>query len=482
MAGLVHRGKRWLYLIHRWIGICTCLLLAMWFLSGVVMMYVPFPSLTAQERMTGLAAIDWNTVQVQPSVVGNLSEQPVILEQTIAGPVWRIRGDRDSAVSASDGRSISAHDRAAAEQVAADFGHAGVRAASLIQRDQWTVSGGFDRYRPLWKIALDTPDDRIVYVASTSGAVVQDSRGPERFWNWLGSVPHWLYPTILRQNQPLWRQTVLWISGFGIVGAITGMWVGILRARFRRRYKGGRIILYRGWQRWHHIFGLVGGTLICTWMVSGWLSVDPGRWFASPGIGDAQLAAYAGKHHPVVVDWRRLQSLPAARDVRRVRLFAAAGRWVATLEGLSTTTVIDPETLRPLRFDKTDLTRRAALLVPGAPIESAKILTAADNYWYEAKGQVELPALRLKFGDAAKTWVHLSPRTGEVLGNLDQRRRLYRWAFGGLHRWDFDGLITRRPLWDLWMLIWSIAGTIVCASGVVIAWRRLAPKRRRKPS
>lgn len=38
------RAKRWLYLIHRWAGIVLCLFFAMWFISGVVMMYVGYPS------------------------------------------------------------------------------------------------------------------------------------------------------------------------------------------------------------------------------------------------------------------------------------------------------------------------------------------------------------------------------------------------------------------------------------------------------
>ena len=32
--------KRWWYVTHRWLGIALCLLFAMWFVSGVVMMYV----------------------------------------------------------------------------------------------------------------------------------------------------------------------------------------------------------------------------------------------------------------------------------------------------------------------------------------------------------------------------------------------------------------------------------------------------------
>ncbi|MEP6837614.1 MAG: PepSY domain-containing protein, partial [Bradyrhizobium sp.] len=43
---IVRQARRWLYVVHRWIGIGTCLLFAMWFVSGVVMMYVAFPQLT----------------------------------------------------------------------------------------------------------------------------------------------------------------------------------------------------------------------------------------------------------------------------------------------------------------------------------------------------------------------------------------------------------------------------------------------------
>ena len=68
------------------------------------------------------------------------------------------------------------------------------------------------------------------------------------------------------------------------------MRIGILRARIRGHYKGGRIVPSRGWQHWRHVFGLVGGTLLWTWIVSRWLSVDPWRWFASPGEVGAKIS------------------------------------------------------------------------------------------------------------------------------------------------------------------------------------------------
>ena len=47
-------AKRWLYLVHRWLGVLLCAFFAMWFVSGVVMMYVGYPKLTQAERLAHL--------------------------------------------------------------------------------------------------------------------------------------------------------------------------------------------------------------------------------------------------------------------------------------------------------------------------------------------------------------------------------------------------------------------------------------------
>jgi hypothetical protein len=459
-------GRRWLFLIHRWVGIATCLLLAMWFGSGLVMMYVPFPSLTPAERLQGLSPIDWSRVGAVPA-------QAVALEQGVDGPVWRL--DKTTRAAAT-GLPEPTVDKTMAARIAAAFGHAPVRAVEPIRDDQWTVAGGYNRYRPLLKVSLDTPDERILYVASTTGEVVLDTDGRERLWNWLGSIPHWIYPTILRRDQPLWRQVILWTSGLAIIGSVSGMWIGILRARFRRRYKGGRITPYRGWQWWHHVIGLAGGTMLMTWIVSGWLSVDPNRWFAHAGISEPARAAYARAAVAPAIDWRRLGAMPEAAGVERLRPIWVDGELLLVLARAGRPpAVLDAHSLMPVMLDADRLVAAASRLVPQAHVASVTTLTAPDAYWYDTKGAVELPVLRLVFDDPARTWVHISPHTGEVLSDLDGGARLYRWLFDALHCWDFRGLIDRRPLWDIWMWFWSLAGLAISVSGVVIGWRRLRP-------
>ncbi|GAB7541987.1 hypothetical protein [Cupriavidus sp. CuC1] len=75
------------------------------------------------------------------------------------------------------------------------------------------------------------------------------------------------------------------------------------------------------------------------------------------------------------------------------------------------------------------------------------------------------------------TWACIDPDTGNLLG---RRRRAYRWLFNAAHSWDFGWLLRHRPAWDAAVWLLSLAGLVVCASGVVIGWRRLFRGRRRR--
>lgn len=58
----------WLVWGHRWLGIATCLLLAMWFASGAILLFVPFPSLPATEQWRLAKTVSTGLVAVPPRV------------------------------------------------------------------------------------------------------------------------------------------------------------------------------------------------------------------------------------------------------------------------------------------------------------------------------------------------------------------------------------------------------------------------------
>jgi uncharacterized iron-regulated membrane protein len=246
----------------------------------------------------------------------------------------------------------------------------------------------------------------------------------------------------------------------------------------RKRFKGGRMTPYRGWMKWHHVSGLGGSAFLLLWIFSGWLSVDPFRLFASDGIGNEALQAYAGETPLSASDLGlAVQATPQAR---RLVLQSAADRTFLRLQQPGAEDrLLAADTFLPLQPDHDRIAERAAVLVPGVPIAAIDTLTRPDAYWYAVHGEAHLPVLRVKFADTAATWVHIDPASGEIIGQGDAKRRVYRWLFDLFHRWDLNQLLAAPPARDV--LIWSMSlvGLISSMSAVVVGLRRLRRPRRR---
>ncbi|MGY4474253.1 PepSY domain-containing protein [Bradyrhizobium sp. USDA 3364] len=480
---LIRRGRRWLYVVHRWIGIATCLLFAMWFISGLVMMYVAFPRLTDAERLAALPVILWNKVQVSPDramAIAGMEHYPRDLRLSMMNdvPVYRIAAWKGAAVtvSAVDGSVIDQVTPDQALAIAAHHPHAAQpQLLDTVTRDQWSVTARFDPLRPLYLIGLGDAGGTELYISSRSGEIALDTTRRERVWNWLGSIPHWIYPTVLRKDGPLWRDVVLWISGICLVVAVTGFWIGILRLRLTRRYADGAVSPYRGWMAWHHIAGLIGGIFVFTWMFSGWLSLNPGGAFSGRGLTREIGSSYSGHDAPDIVTGFKSPPSPPAVEARFVWI---GGRPLMMLDDRNShRTLADPVTGAPAALSQDEIIAAARRAVPGAAMISARQLDEPDAYWYTLHHARELPVLRIGFDDPAQTWLHISPVTAEILDRSDDSRRSYRWLFNALHSLDFLLLLRVWPARDVVVWLLSAIGTIVSISGIVIGWRRL---RRRK--
>ena len=157
--------------------------------------------------------------------------------------------------------------------------------AELTTYDQWTVSGAFNRHRPLYRVALNDEAGTDLYVSSATGEVVCDTTRRERAWNYVGSVAHWIYPTVLRSRAAVWNTTVWSLSLAALIAALAGSVLGILRINLAE----GRIASpYQGWHKWHHLLGLACMVFVVSWIFSGWLSMDSGRLFSTGALTAAE--------------------------------------------------------------------------------------------------------------------------------------------------------------------------------------------------
>jgi hypothetical protein len=333
--------------------------------------------------------------------------------------------------------------------------------------DQWTVPNGFDRYRPLFRVALNNGPGTELYVSAITGEVVLNTTRHERAWNYVGSIAHWIYPVLLRSHPAMWSRLLWWLSLLAFIGASAGAAIGTLRlgadaSRFSSPY--------RGWQAWHHWLGLFCMLFVLSWIFSGWLSMDSGALFSTGKPTDAEATSIAGAPAWAMLPRDEIQRLPAA--VREVEWFAFGDRIyrrervTTDRQQLSIADADDGGAGRAfLRQNEID----AAVAHLARSCDASRTVDADDDYAVAANTP-GAPVFRTVCGD---DWFDIDGANGALLEKLDSSRRAYRWLYGALHTLDFPVLTARPALRTVLIVALCGFGFIFSLTGVVIAWRRL---------
>lgn len=465
-------------LAHRWLGIAFCLLFAMWFATGIVMHFVPFPSLTEAERFAGLVPLDRDGARISVAdavaASGIADARRVRLIQRSDGPAYIVSGSAGSrAARASVGADASLTSADVALTIVQAYSRQrglDARRAAIVARsdyDQWSVPNGFDRHRPLFRAALGDVPGTEVYVSSLTGEVVLDTTRSERAWNWAGSVLHWIYPTVLRSNWALWDRVVWTLSLLALIAALLGAVLGIVRVKIRGRQLSSP---YRGWHALHHIIGLVATVFVLSWIFSGWLSMDHGRLFSRGQLTPAEAGVMN-----TVPDWRDASSLdlqPLSPSAREVEWFAFHGKvYRRDRIALGHQTLIRagdaPRDGQAAYLDRQEIGNLTARLGTGC---AAPFLLAGKDGYPAQSALPGAPVYRTTCGDL---WFDVDAADGKVLQRLDPSRRVYRWLYGALHTLDFPILLAHARLRDALIVGLCTLGLIFSITGIVIGWRRL---------
>jgi hypothetical protein len=497
--------RRFLILLHRYLGIPLSFLFVVWFASGIAMIYVGgMPALSPEQRLEHLPELDLAAVQITPPDAAKraLDESPtdVTLLTVLGRPAYSIDG---TTVFADDGTTLAPLEQNAARQVAAAFTGApldSVRFLRTVERpDQWTLQ--LSRELPLEKFAVDDGRGTEVYVSPETAMVVLATTARTRGFAWVATIPHWFYFTSLRTNAQLWTRTVVWSAELGCVLAALGLVLGVVQFRKSKPFRLSKSIRYQGWMRWHYILGVVFGVFALTWVFSGLLSMEPFDWTNAEGLrvprtalsggpletsrfGTFDAAAWAAIRAGRTlkeVELKRIQDRPyylarytsvARPDVKRERLhqpYDVAGRAQPETE------LIDASTLEPRRepFSVGSLLERLRMAVPGTAISAQDLLGDYDSYYYSRNREAPLPVLRVKFADPLETWVYVDPSQGQLLATVHRLNRVERWLYNGLHSLDFAFWYSKRPLWDIGMILLCAGALASSAIGLCLGVKRL---------
>lgn len=498
--------KRAIVFVHKWLGITLALLFLMWFVTGLVLYYVPFPNLTQAERRAGLQPLTLKagcclTAEEAARVSGvAFSEARLGMgPEPDAVPVWRLLVDsgkgtppRWTAIDAATGTTLAPLTAAQAMKTAGTFSGRTALSAEAMARDQWTVPQGLNPYRPLFKVRLDGDDGLELYVSTTAAEVVRDTRRAERFWNWVGSVPHWIYPTVLRQFPQAWNQVVVWLAIPGVVLAATGSILGI----WQLFLNGSRWIPYRKrWMRWHHIAGLIASVFTLTWIFSGLMSMNPYGVFAPRGLPAEEQARWLGVDNDArLMPQAAMAAVTAAADaapeaaIREVERIRIDGQMWYHLQGVTRHWWV--------HADKSDGVPAVEAVLPEAlvigalrrlhgddqaPTDIARISRYDDVYYTkdasapDALDTRPLPVWRARWPDGVD--VYADAGSGRVLLRITSSGRWQRLLYPGLHSLDFAPIRERPWLRETLVLMLSSLGIALCVTACVLGWRALAPPR-----
>ena len=236
-------------------------------------------------------------------------------------------------------------------------------------------------------------------------------------------------------------------------------------------------LLFLDWRRaviyTHRWLGIVGCVFFVAWFASGIVMMyarmpeltSADRLVRSRPLDVSTLrvglaeAALATRRAPDRVSIGMLRDRPVYRFVAGGKRTAIFGDTGETLESLSPDQAVG-------------IAREFASEQASAPWY-VEHLTEPDQWTLQ--NRASLPLHRVALGDRADTEVYISDRTGEPIMKTTRSER--RWAYAGaIPHWIYFTPLRRHASWWAQMIIWlSIAGCVMCLSGLVWGVWRYSP-------
>jgi hypothetical protein len=499
--------RRAVILSHRYLGIVLSLLVIMWFATGITMMYWGgMPRVTPELRLERMHPVDFARVQLTPAQAAERADLDPVGRATLATlidrPVYRFGSRNPTIVFADTGEVLDELTPEQTATIAAAFARVQPsevhHLATMHEVDQWTLQTPL----PLDKFSVDDGEGTELYVQPATGEVAMMTTRSGRGWAWVSTIPHWMYFTALRTNQPLWYRLLVWTSIAACVLSVLGLVLGVTQLRRPKPFTVKKAIPYSGPMRWHYISGVVFGVFTLTFAFSGLLSMEPWGWTNAEGLelprnvlsgGPVELSQFTA--HPVA-EWEHVLGGMAAKEVEFARIldepYYIVRRGSVARDDFDRERLHQPYPIRHARiedhrqlisattfqthpglFDQAALVARIKAAAPGARIIETQPLAEYDSYYYSRNRQIPLPALRIKFDDPAQTWVYVDPSISQVVTAINRWQRVERWAYHGLHSLDLPYIYNSRPSWDVVMILLCLGGLTSSVLGLVLGTRRM---------
>ncbi|WFE83465.1 PepSY domain-containing protein [Parabacteroides chongii] len=244
-----------IYKLHKILSIPLSILFILWYVSGLVMLYHPFPRLN--DTIRPVKEVDY-------AVTDSLWQQ---VPATFRSCQFIFSGNHQ--LIKVDGEVLGAYHPTKDDilSIADDYNIIVHHIDTLADIDRWIPFNRLMSHLPIYRLVSNEED--YLYISSQTGEILQYNTKKARLWAYVGAIPHYVYYKPLRRDSELWKDVVILLSGIATISVILGL---IISIRFLIKRKRLKLFRKATWQT-HYLFGLISGIFMFAFIFSGMMSL-----------------------------------------------------------------------------------------------------------------------------------------------------------------------------------------------------------------
>ena len=474
--------------LHRITGTVIALFFAMWFITGLVLLYHPYPRLSDAEIYGHCEALPHSLPAIETFITlpgDSLQKLSVrqfqgqtLADITTADTTYTICTDTTQQVTPVTSRTI--------KDIAQQWVNAPVmRIDTLHERQQWVLYSRYEENLPICRFFFGDAEKHQLYIDSRTAEVLQFTDKQSRFWAWVGAIPHKFYIPMIRKDVDVWETTITIGGLICLLAAVSGLYVGIdalLRNRRNKKHWGSPY--KKRTYKWHHIAGLIFGIFLVGWGLSGMMAMQRIPKWLVPMEGD-----YFFKESKM---WNSSKMLSMEDYTLDYRLLSTK---YPDLKQVTWSQIGDIPIYRIIKgeeeicVDASDSIVKE-LTIPVSVIEKAvrkmngkdtpftiRQMDEYDEYYLSRTHDLPLPVYKVDVNNGDKTTYYVNPHNGDTK-YLNQNKRAKKWVFSGIHYLNIKWLVEHPAIWTI--LIWTLClgGAFVSFTGVLLGIRFIRRKHR----